>query len=578
MLLSRFWYLFLSVAATAALGLALLGQAVINARSDEALADALARDRAMVDVMLRLEARSRLDRIAFITVDAKLGGLLRSAQGLSDEKRLRELSGAVKETLRSHVTRMVEAAREGGAGEKATELEPDIAFALDADGRIIAQLGPLEQNPPGASLATFPLVKRALQGYLRDDVWVYDRRVYRMAARPVMAGSEYAGAIVHGYRLEKGLSDKLAKNLGGATFTFFFENQLLGTSIPSGVEDAPQAAELSAAVVKAQREPKFASSRSSEPVTLQSKGHAVISPVMGTAASAGVGYAIARPRKLMTSPDQLFEQVSQDEVNALPIPLLAAGALLLALIGMFFVYIERDRHMKALVKKLGEIAGGQRERLIVTEWRGKYRALADRINQAIDKEVEKAGSSAPSARKKANLDEILGPTPESTGTPFFGFATGDDAPSTPEPKAVAPAPPAAPTPARSSAVEPPARPRPPAAAPAPPVPAAAPRPAPPPVTKLAAVAPTPPNAALPTAGSDGNAFDEDAHWHEIYDQYVATRRQCGESIDNLSFDKFSITLRKTRDQVVEKHGARSVRFAVHVKEGKAALKAQPVKR
>ena len=32
------------------------------------------------------------------------------------------------------------------------------------------------------------LVKRALQGYLRDDVWVYDRRVYRVAARPVMAG------------------------------------------------------------------------------------------------------------------------------------------------------------------------------------------------------------------------------------------------------------------------------------------------------------------------------------------------------------------------------------------------------
>ncbi|HMI92942.1 MAG TPA: MXAN_5187 family protein [Polyangiales bacterium] len=575
MLLSRFWYLFLSVAAAAALGAALLGQAVINARSDEALGDALARDRAMVDVMLRLEARSRLDRIAFITVDAKLGGLLRQAQGLSDEKRLRELSGAVKETLRSQVSRMVEAGREGGAGENAKDLEPDIAFALDSDGRIIAQLGPLEQNPPGASLATFPLVKRALQGYLRDDVWVYDRRVYRMAARPVMNGSEYAGAIVHGYRLEKGLSDKLAKNLGGATFTFFFESQLLGTSIPSGVEGAPQAAELSAAVTKAQREPKFASRQASEPVTLQSKGHAVIAPVMGTAASAGVGYAIARPRKLMTSPGQLFEQASQDEVKALPMPQLAGAALVLALIGMFFVYLERDRHMKALVKKLGEIAGGQRERLIVTEWRGKYRTLADRINQAIDKEVEKAGSNAPSARKKANLDEILGPTPESTGTPFFGFASGDEPASAPE-KPLPPAPAASPTAAsRSAAIEPPARPRPPAHAPAPSPPAAAARPAPPPpATKVAPVAP----AAPPPASVAGNAFDEDAHWHEIYDQYVATRRQCGESIDNLSFDKFSITLRKTRDQVVEKHNAKSVRFAVHVKEGKAALKAQPVKR
>jgi hypothetical protein len=276
----------------------------------------------------------------------------------------------------------------------------------------------------------------------------------------------------------------------------------------------------------------------------------------------------------MTSPDQLFEQASQDEVKALPIPLLAGGALLLAALGMLFVYLERDRHMKRMFKMLGEISGGQRERLIVTEWRGQYRVLADGINQAIDKEVEKAGSNAPSARKKANLDEILGPTPESTGTPFFGFASADDAP--PEPKQVlpvaAPVPPApAPAPARQ-APEPPTRSRP-QAPPAPPARSAAAAPAPPPVTKLAAVAP-----AAPAPSSDGNAFDEDAHWHEIYDQYVATRRQCGESVDNLSFDKFSITLRKTRDQVVEKHGAKSVRFAVHVKEGKAALKAQPVKR
>jgi len=579
MVLSRFWYVFLAVAAAAACGAALLGTAVINSRSDEALADALARDRAMVDVMLRLEARSRLDRIAFITVDSKLGGLLRSAQGVTDEKKLRELNGSVKEVLRSHVSRMVEAARGSSGGENATDLEPDIAFALDGDGRIIAQLGPLEQNPAGASLATFPLVKRALQGYLRDDVWVYDRRVYRMAARPVMSGSEYAGAIVHGYRLEKGLADKVAKSLGGATFTFFHDTELLGTVIPSGVANAPQAAELATTASKAEHDKKFADGKPSDVLTLQSKGHAVVAPVMGTAANEGVGYVIARPRKLMTSPDQLFAAASQDEVKALPMPLLAGGALLLALIGMFFVYLERDRHMAALMKKIGAIAGGSGDRLIITEWRGKYRALADRINQAIDKEVEKAGSNAPRAGKKANLDEILGHTPEATAPTFFGFAGSDERSPSPEPPKAAP--PAAP-PARAPAPEPPARSGTkvgvPAPAPPPPAPPRAAAAAPPPA---AARQPPPPAAARTSANSlpaeDGN-FDEDAHWHEIYDQYVATRRQCGESVDNLSFDKFSITLRKTRDQVVEKHGARAVRFAVHVKEGKAALKAQPVRR
>jgi hypothetical protein len=56
------------------------------------------------------------------------------------------------------------------------------------------------------------------------------------------------------------------------------------------------------------------------------------------------------------------------------------------------------------------------------------------------------------------------------------------------------------------------------------------------------------------------------------------RKDCGESIDGLSFEKFELTLNKTRDQVLQKHPAKDVRFTVYVKEGRAALKAAPVKR
>src|SRR4051812_20069118 len=378
MLLSRFWYILLAVAAAGATAAALLGQSVINGRSDEALADTLRRDRALVDAMLRLEARSRLDRIAFITVDTKLGALLKQAQDVTDEKKLRELNGAAKELLRAHVGRMAEAAGEGAAGRSA--VEPDIVFALDNNGRIIAQLGPLEANPPGAGLATFPLVRRALQGYVRDDVWIYDRRVYRMAARPVMAGTDYAGAIVHGYRLEKGLPEKLSAYLGGATIGFFYGPDMLGSHIPTDVPDAPQQAEIASAAPRVLAAPKWKSGEPSDPVELQHGGRAVFVPITGSAAAAGVGFAIARPRKLLTSPEQLFQQASQDDVKALPLPLLGGGALGLALIGLLFLYLERDRHMKRMLAKTGEIAAGERERLIVTEWRGAYRKLADRIN------------------------------------------------------------------------------------------------------------------------------------------------------------------------------------------------------
>jgi hypothetical protein len=93
--------------------------------------------------------------------------------------------------------------------------------------------------------------------------------------------------------------------------------------------------------------------------------------------------------------------------------------------------------------------------------------------------------------------------------------------------------------------------------------------------------PTPAGKAVPppSAGKkDDGGFDEDAHFRDVYAEYITTRKQCGESVDNLSFEKFGLTLRKTRDQIVEKQGVKSVRFSVQVKEGKAALKAQPIKR
>ena len=157
MLLSRFWYIFLAVAAAAATAAALLAQSVINGRSDEALADSLRRDRTMVDAVLRLEARSRLDRIAFITVDTKLGALLKQAA----RRHRREEAARAQRRRQGRAARARHAhgrsrRRRRRPKRKRAELEPDIVFALDGDGRIIAQLGPLEANPPGAGLAHVP--------------------------------------------------------------------------------------------------------------------------------------------------------------------------------------------------------------------------------------------------------------------------------------------------------------------------------------------------------------------------------------------------------------------------------------
>ncbi len=71
--------------------------------------------------------------------------------------------------------------------------------------------------------------------------------------------------------------------------------------------------------------------------------------------------------------------------------------------------------------------------------------------------------------------------------------------------------------------------------------------------------------------------DEATHFREVFDQFLAMKRQCGESTAGLTFEKFQQTLRRNRDQIVSRHGARKVRFTVYTKNGKAALKATPIK-
>jgi hypothetical protein len=73
------------------------------------------------------------------------------------------------------------------------------------------------------------------------------------------------------------------------------------------------------------------------------------------------------------------------------------------------------------------------------------------------------------------------------------------------------------------------------------------------------------------------ADEEEAHFQETFEQYVAMKEKCGESTAGLTFEKFAQTLRKNRDQIVARHGAKGVRFSVYEKNGKAALKAAPVK-
>lgn len=73
------------------------------------------------------------------------------------------------------------------------------------------------------------------------------------------------------------------------------------------------------------------------------------------------------------------------------------------------------------------------------------------------------------------------------------------------------------------------------------------------------------------------AHDTTAEWHQVYEEFLRTKRECHESTDGLTFDKFQQTLKKHRDTLTQRHGCKRVKFSVYIKEGRASLKATPVR-
>jgi hypothetical protein len=70
--------------------------------------------------------------------------------------------------------------------------------------------------------------------------------------------------------------------------------------------------------------------------------------------------------------------------------------------------------------------------------------------------------------------------------------------------------------------------------------------------------------------------EEEAHLRETFDKFMALRAETGESV-HLSYDRFAAKLRQNRDQLLARGNARTVRFTVYKKDGRAAIKASAVR-
>jgi hypothetical protein len=71
--------------------------------------------------------------------------------------------------------------------------------------------------------------------------------------------------------------------------------------------------------------------------------------------------------------------------------------------------------------------------------------------------------------------------------------------------------------------------------------------------------------------------NDSEYFKALYEEFLATKRACGESTDNITMERFVNRLARNKQALVDRYHCGTVRFQVYVKDGRAALKATPVK-
>lgn len=520
MLLSRFWYVALGLVIGGLVFLLSMAQSMYNRAGQRSLGEGLSSDSQVVSWYLKDDARMRSGHLVKFALDPVIAKTLHQAS--QSETKL-------PNNYRDEITAALKKVNQDIPADQAF----DAVFAIDQHGRVVGRLGyDQASGMDDFELGGYPVVADALHGYVRDDTLLWGR-IYRVVARPVEyeVGSMPAGAVV-GARI---VDDKFARELSqrtGAAVAFYANGQRTAAGAPEGFATA-NLDQIVTDLESLQSDTDY-----------QEKGRSGIREVggmlgiqytrlPGEAYSLGAGFAVARLAGGVDSPFGFFEAADDKDkgsANWILVGALVVGAFA---IGIALTLLEHTLPLHRFRLEAAKLASGESDQLQLSRFHGAYRKIASELNDGIDKVASTHGGVS---RKAADLTSVLGDLPaqpqmSAFTVPDFGLG----------------GPPAA----------------------APQLPQA-------PARVLPGVPGSPPSAprAEPAAPV---AADPEAEWRAVYEQFVLTKQQCGEPTDGFTYDKFRQTLIKNREALVSRHGATEVKFSVYVKDGRAALKASPVK-
>lgn len=569
---SKIWFFLIAVAAVVALSIALVMPRPAQGEAQKEETRRLTVACGVVNIMLEGDARNRVGLAGKFArnedVEKELGDA--SAATTLDEKRMKTVR-----TLGEKIMEDIKGKR-----------NPEFAILIDKKGRVVARIR-LEDSEFGDVLAGRPLIDDALAGYLRDDIWMFGRTTFLVAASPVVNGAEYVGAVVLGHKIDTEFAKKVVGKSLLVELGFYLPKDTIASTSPAALDQTTMTQRIGTLLG-----PDLASDCSNDnnkPLTLVAgtdSYRALTARLPGEAGARGAYFSVFSKQVGEIGFVDTLGGVSKEDLGFGSFPWILVGIGFIAVlgIGIFLMMFESDRPLKRLTAESVRLAKGEVERFAEDAHPGKYGSIARSMNIHIDK----LGREAKSAKK--DLDQLLGPAPEGSLGTIDLLAT-----VLPSVRPGGPAPAVLPPPSEfrfgdsgSMAATPPPRPAP------PPIHTATPRPGtPPPLFSPKAEPPparvppltldddilggmTPPPTQLPiTPEPTGSRVDP--YFKQVYDQFLAVKKSCNEPTSGLTYEKFSEKLVKNRDDLIAKTGCREVRFTVYIKEGKAALKATPVK-
>jgi hypothetical protein len=537
MLLSRFWIAAMGLALAACLAVLFIAQSFFNRYADRSMSEALSADATAVDWYLKDDARNRGTSLIPIALDPQLRESLAKADAAD------EVPKEVRAKAKARLTKL--------ANDLPEEQRFTALWAVDGAGRVVADVG-WEPPRPDWNLGGYSVVADALAGWTRDDAWVLKEKLYRVVARPVEneVNGAPVGAIVALSAVDDRFADAVSRRTGAAV-AFYTLGTRVATGAPADFRKADLDVIQSDLKELATNEDYQEKGRSAVRRVGQGDLGIVYARMRGEAWDLQSGYAVGRSVVPITSPLDFLQKAEKADTDAAPKVLLGLVAAALVIIGLAFTVVEHTLPLRTFAKEALHFAEGKVDHLAPSRFRGLYKKIASDVNDGVDKVAAKGGVP----RKAADLESVLGPMPAQPV--MSAFAVPEAPPSAPK-KRLPPAPPGSRPESLSTEPEPDLLDDvPPAAA------------APPPPRK----APPAPRASSGTTLPD----DETTEWRQVFEEYLRVRAQCGEPTAGLTYEKFQGTLEKNKAAILAKHPADRVRFTVYVKDGKAALKASPVK-